>query len=122
MWITIIIVLILVCGYLFYQTQKLGKELSDAKDSLARTKSLKKSSEVRLGFISEKLAPFLNDFDLDPSGLQFLGNPVDFVHFGNEKITIVEVKSGNSRLSAKQKKIKKMVEEKKIDWYLYRIK
>jgi predicted Holliday junction resolvase-like endonuclease len=51
-----------------------------------------------------------------------LGDPIDFVIFDGystgdpEKIVLCEVKSGDSTLSKNQKKIKEIVENKKIKW------
>lgn len=85
--------------------------------------SQKKSSEVTLGFISEKLAPFLKGFPVkNPEKLQFMGMPIDYIHFGDEEITFIEVKSGNARLSESQKKIQKLVSEKKVKFETFRIK
>lgn len=91
------------------------------KDNYRKLLTQKKQSEVVLGFISEKLSPFLEDFEYDPQRLKFLGDPIDYVHFGDEVITFIEVKSGKSRLSKKQKTIRDMVKNKRIAWYEYRI-
>jgi len=87
----------------------------------------KKSSEVRLGQISEKLAPLLADFPVDVNkpgtSTIFIGQPVDFVHMDPEEgITFIEVKTGNSKLSATQKRLKELVESGAVDWVEYRIK
>ena len=87
----------------------------------------KKSSEVRLGKVVESIAPLLDDFPVDiykpGTSTQFLGQPIDFIHFDPEEgITFIEVKSGNAKLSDTQKKIKKAVEERRIKWESYRIK
>ena len=88
--------------------------------------SQKKSSEVRLGKISESLAPVLQGFPVDPkkpgTSTIFLGQPVDFIHFDPERgIVLVEVKSGNSKLSANQKRIKELVKEGQIEWLEFRV-
>lgn len=87
----------------------------------------KKSSEVRVGKIVESVSPFLSDFPVDVhqpgSSTQFIGQPVDFVHFtADGEIVFIEVKSGNAQLSSGQKKIKKAVLEGKVRWAEYRIK
>ena len=51
-----------------------------------------KSSEVRLGHIAETLAPFLDQFDFDPEHCTFLGKPIDYISFGDNEITFIEVK------------------------------
>lgn len=83
--------------------------------------SQKKSAEVRLGKISETLAPFLDSFpvDIEKPGTStvFLGQPIDFVHFDpDDGVTFIEVKSGNAVLSGSQKKIKSLIERGKVNW------
>lgn len=86
--------------------------------------SQKKSSEVILGQISETLAPFLDSFPNDNNDikdLNFLGNPIDYVLWGKNKIVFIEVKSGKSRLSKKQRKIRKLIREGKVEFIIHRI-
>jgi predicted Holliday junction resolvase-like endonuclease len=82
----------------------------------------KKSSETRLGQISEQIAPFLAGYPFDPKRSKFIGDPIDIVSFGDDKITFVEIKSGRSQLSKKQRQIRDMVKEGKVDFFVYRIK
>ena len=105
-----------------FLTSSLQDKLDDSLSSYKTLLSQKKSSEVRLGHIAEKLAPFLDYFTFDPHDAVFLGQPIDYVVFEDTEITFVEIKSGNSQLSAKQKKIKQLVKSKKINWKEIRIK
>ena len=82
----------------------------------------KKSSEVRTGKITEQIAPFLEDYPMDPRTARFIGDPIDFVHFDEEKVTFVEVKSGKSQLSTKQRRIRDMVKAGKVEFVIYRVK
>ena len=84
--------------------------------------SQKKQSEVRLGQIVEQIAPFLDKFSHDPKQAQFLGNPIDYVVFEEDRVVFVEIKSGNSRLSKKQRLIKSNIEEGKVEFEEIRIK
>lgn len=112
---------------------KLNAEYSKKVDSLEKTilelseqkkkvTSQKKSSEVRLGHIAETLAPFLEQFEFDPETCTFLGKPIDYVSFGDDEITFIEVKSGKSQLSAKQRHIRDLVKSKLVSWKEVRIK
>jgi len=83
--------------------------------------SQKKSSEVRTGKIAEQLSPFLDDYPLDPHTARFIGDPIDFVHFDEEKVTFVEVKSGKSQLSTKQRHIRDLIKEGKVEFTIYRV-
>jgi predicted Holliday junction resolvase-like endonuclease len=81
----------------------------------------KKSSEVRTGKITEQISPFLQDYPCDPATARFIGDPIDLVHFDKDKITFVEVKSGKSQLSTKQRGIRDLIKEGKVEFVLYRI-
>lgn len=93
-------------------------ELNKQYDELL---SSKKSSEVRLGQISEQLAPFLKNFNHDPKKAHFIGNPIDYIVFEEDGVTMVEVKSGKSKLSKGQQDIKKLIEEGKVKFEEIRI-
>lgn len=100
-------------------------ELMEQNDNLelrnSKIKSQKKSSEVRLGMITEKLAPFLDGFDYDPMNVVFLGRPVDYIHFGEDGITFVEVKSGKSSLSKRQRQIRDQIKDGNINWDEFKV-
>ena len=83
--------------------------------------SQKKSSEVRLGQISEQLVPFLDKFKHDPKKAHFIGMPIDYVVFNNDEIVFVEVKSGGSKLSKTQSEIKKIIADGKVRFETVRI-
>jgi len=83
--------------------------------------SQKKSSEVRLGQISENLAPFLKDFKYNPKKAHFLGNPIDYIIFEENKIVFLEIKSGESKLSEGQRNIKKLIQDGKVEFDQMRI-
>lgn len=110
-------------GTMNEQIQDLSRELVNTKESLSNMFSQKKSSEVRLGKDAEVLTPFLDVFPYNPKYARFVGEPLDFIIFDPDKeITFVEVKSGNSKLSPKQNKLKKLIEEGKVKFDLIRIK
>ena len=98
------------------------KNLEEETESRKKVLSQKKSSEVRLGHIAEKLAPFLDEFDFDPENCIFLGQPIDYISFDDEIITVIEIKTGKSQLSAKQRHIRDLIEAKQIAWKEIRIK
>jgi len=100
----------------------LEKRLMEETENRRKIVSQKKSSEVRLGNIAETLAPFLDQFEFDPENCIFLGRPIDYISFGEEEITLVEVKSGNSQLNSRQRQIRDQVKENKVSWKEVRIK
>ena len=53
--------------------------------------------------------------------MKFLGQPIDYIYFGEDKIVIMEVKSGNAKLTPKQVQIKNLIKEHKVFWEEFRI-
>jgi predicted Holliday junction resolvase-like endonuclease len=83
----------------------------------------KKSSEVKVGFLAEALAPLHEHFPVSPETCRFLGAPFDFVSFDleNERIVFIECKSNGSVLSPKQKKLKQLILDGKVEFAEVRI-
>ena len=104
------------------QLKDLEEKLSIETENRKKVLSQKKSSEVRLGNIAETLAPFLDQFDFDPETCTFLGKPIDYISFGQEEITLIEVKSGKSQLNSRQRQIRDQVKDNKVFWKEIRIK
>ena len=98
------------------------KELPDL-----RKEAIMKSRAVLGGQFSEQLAPFLHDFKYLPTECRFVGKPIDLIVFKGmdekdiNEVVFVEVKSGNARLSEHEKKLKEVIDKKKVRWEEYRI-
>ncbi|MEE9594542.1 MAG: Holliday junction resolvase-like protein [Candidatus Hydrothermarchaeales archaeon] len=79
------------------------------------------------GKFSEQLAPYLPDFKYDPTDVRFIGTPIDLLVFnglstGNpEEIVFLEIKSGKSDLTTKQRKLRNIINEGKIRWEVYQV-
>lgn len=84
-------------------------------------KDTKMSLAVKHGMTMEHLVPWAQNFPGDPRTFRFIGDPIDGVIFGKEKIIFVEFKTGNSQLSERQKQIRELVRQKKIEWHEVRI-
>jgi predicted Holliday junction resolvase-like endonuclease len=95
--------------------------LSFQEEQYDKLLNQKKSSEVRTGKIAEQIAPFLEDYPLNPGTARFLGDPIDFVHFDDDKVTFVEVKSGKSQLNKRQREIRDLVQQGKVEFVIYRV-
>ena len=95
---------------------------SERKDAINRSRA------VLSGQMLEQVAPFLPDFPCNPADVRFVGKPIDFVAFPGavsnkpiSEILFIEVKSGNSVLSEREKEIKLAVEKGKVRYVEYRI-
>lgn len=91
-------------------------------DEYLRLLEQKKSSEVKLGHITEQLAPFLEGFNMEPGGARFVGGPIDYIVFRDNEVVFLEVKSGDAKLSKKQRDIKKLIQEGKVRFDVLRVK
>ena len=105
------VIIILLALVLFYQNQS-----SRQRQQLEQLNTNYRSMYVKHGKHWEHFVPFMDNFPGNKENFRFLGTPIDGVIFDNEAITFVEVKTGNSRLSEKQEKVKRLVEEKKFKW------
>ena len=98
-------------------------DLGNERDKNRTLLSQKKSSETRLGQITEHIVPFLENCPYDPKSLTFLGNPIDFLCFDFDigEIVFLEVKSGNSKASKRQKIIKNIIKTGRVRYAEIRV-
>lgn len=103
--------------------EELQAQLESAKVKNSEILSQKKSSETRLGQISEHLVPFLENCKHDPKDMHFMGNPIDYLVFDFDEgsITFLEVKSGNSKPSRRQKTVKHIIKSGRVYYEELRI-
>jgi predicted Holliday junction resolvase-like endonuclease len=87
-----------------------------------RQDAVQRSLVVNRGKLTEHVVPYLPGFDLDPKDVRFLGTPIDLIAFSGlnasqeVEIVFIEVKTGQSVLSARERAVKKAVEEKRVSW------
>lgn len=84
--------------------------------ALDREESRQKSLSTTYGRITEQWFPLLHAYPYDPQDFRFLGSPVDGVQFEEDRIVFVEFKANKSRLSPKQRRIRRLVEEGHVYW------
>lgn len=98
-----------------------------AHEEAARGDAVRRSRAVLTGQIGEQLAPYFPAFPCDPADARFIGKPVDFIAFpglaeGNPReVLLVEVKSGDARLSAAERAIRDAIEAGRVRWVEYRL-
>jgi len=90
-------------------------------ERIRRTRAQVKSAEVRLGHLTETLAPLFEEFPVDVqkpgTTTVFLGAPIDYVHFDpDEGVTLIEIKSAEAKLSPKQRSLRQQVERGGVFW------
>ena len=115
-WILLVAVALLsgVCWRLAGTVRRQRLELR-AAESHAHGRSVKR------GVLGEALAPLLDRFPVDvekpDTTTLFVGQPVDYLHFDPDHgVTFIEIKSGGARLSAKQERLRALVEAGRVRW------
>lgn len=87
-----------------------------------RKDAIDKSSSVTMGKMTEHMVPYLPGFGFNPSDARFIGSPIDLIVFdglGNDevkKIVFVEIKTGVSTLSTRERMVRDAVIAKNIEW------
>ena len=97
------------------------KRVSRAKENEETQKSLTKSQRTKHGQMWEQLIPFSKDFPYDPQEFTFLGSPIDGIQFENNKIVLIEFKTGKANMTKRQRHIKKLVDKGKVEFNLIRV-
>ncbi|MDD5148026.1 MAG: Holliday junction resolvase-like protein [Candidatus ainarchaeum sp.] len=112
--LAIIIILGLFLAFLLYKLNRLQDSFSDLQFK-------KGSQSVKYGKLTEQWIPFSEKFPFPSANFRFLGNPIDGIAFNEEKIVFCEFKANTAGLSEKQKRIKALVQEKKVEWLETRV-
>lgn len=92
-----------------------------------RSDAIRRSKAVIGGQMIEQIAPFLPGFPCNPADCRFIGKPVDFVAFPGlaqtntvDEVLLIEVKTGKSDLSAREKDVRRAVREGRVRYVVYR--
>ena len=92
-----------------------------------RSDAINRSRAVIGGQVVEQVAPFLPGFPCAPADASFIGKPVDFVAFPGlsesdkvDEVLLIEVKTGRSELNAREKEIRRAVNEGRVRYVEYR--
>ena len=119
MFINLLCIFLLLCCIVWiYKIRRINAKLILENNKISYQK---RSSEVRLGLTVENVAPFLDEWPYESNNFRFLGNPIDGVSFNEDEVVFVEIKTGASRLSKSQNKIKALVEEGKVRFITFRV-
>lgn len=98
----------------------------DAEKDIRRD-AVNRSQAVTVGKVTEHIAPYLPDFGYNPKDARFIGSPVDFVVFDGLnseavlQVIFVEVKTGSSALSARERQVRDAVKSGRVRWEELRV-
>jgi len=99
--------------------EKLAEKIAIRKEYLIED-AIRRSAGVTKGQVIEHFAPFMISDILDSDEMVFVGSPIDLISFtgiddrDNISIDFLEIKTGNSTLSRKQKLIREAVFSKRV--------
>jgi predicted Holliday junction resolvase-like endonuclease len=85
------------------------------------------AKSINIGFILERLAPAMKSFRFNTNDCRSLFDPIDYVIFEGlsskgkvERILFADIKTGNARLNDHQKRIRSVIEKKRLLWDVYK--
>jgi len=87
-----------------------------------RQDAINKSQSVTMGKMTEHIVPYLPGFGFNPSDARFIGSPIDLIVFDGldedclKKIVFIEIKTGNSTLSPRERWVRDAILAKNIEW------
>ena len=107
----------------------------EKSQEIKKQKGRAASAHTTKGQILEKWCPFLEHPDIDPDweakNWQFMGQPIDYIIFdwrenkeinvADGKIIMLDVKSGKSQLTKKQRRIRDLIQAGKVEWRTIRL-
>jgi predicted Holliday junction resolvase-like endonuclease len=80
-----------------------------------------RSQSVKYGLLTEQFLPLVETYPWDATKFRFLGSPIDGIQFEEDRIILVEFKTGKSQLSSLQRKLRDLVESGKVEFEVVRI-
>lgn len=111
------IVEIVIIGIAAFIIWKLVKKIEEIRIHLKKAHSETRSAYVKFGKSFEHFVPFIKNFPGDRQKAVFMGNYIDFICFDDDAIKFIEVKTGQSQLNNNQKRIKKLILDKRVEWH-----
>jgi predicted Holliday junction resolvase-like endonuclease len=92
------------------------KKVFELREQLEELASSKTSLAVKYGKSVEQLLPFARSMPFTAQNFRFIGSPIDGIAFEEDRIIFCEFKLGDAPLNSKQREIKKLVKEKRVEW------
>ncbi len=109
----------------FRQWQEAERLRWEAEKERVVKEAISQSRAVLGGKFTEQMAPYLPEFNYDPTEARFIGSPIDLIIFPGlakgepEEIVIMEIKTGKtSQLTPQERKIRQLIEDGMVRWEL----
>lgn len=105
----------------------IGRLVGKIRERRSRKDAVRRSKAVISGQVVEQLAPLFPDFPCNLRDAKFLGQPIDYVAFVSDQKTglidevlFIEVKTGGSTLSSREKSLKKAIQKGRVRYVEWR--
>jgi predicted Holliday junction resolvase-like endonuclease len=122
-WLAVAFLVLNVLGVFIWKFRRERNNCIDnynkLNDKLIKITNTLASIRVKHGQAWEVFMPLMRAFEetLGPKdNAVFLGQPIDLIYFNDDEVVFVEVKTGNSRLSTRQRHIRNLVKDRKVRW------
>ena len=109
----------------FRQWQEAERLRWEEERERAIREAVTQSRAVLGGKFTEQMAPYLPEFNYDPTEARFIGSPIDLIVFPGlsrgepEEIVIMEIKTGKTgQLTPQERKIRQLIENGMVRWEL----
>ena len=120
---------------LINQIEEITSQNAQKSEEIKKQKSRAASAHTTKGQILEKWCPFLEHPEIDPDwdakNWAFMGQPIDYIIFdwrenkeinmADGKIVMLDVKSGKSQLTTKQRRIRDLIKAGNVEWRTIRL-
>ena len=117
------------------EIEEITTQSEEKSVEIKKQKGRAASAHTTKGQILEKWCPFLEHPEIDPDweakNWSFMGNPIDYIVFdwrndktinmADGKVIMLDVKSGKSQLTTKQRRIRDLIQAGKVEWRTIRL-
>ena len=109
----------------FRQWQETERQRLSEEKGKERQEAITQSRAVLGGKFTEQMAPYLPEFNYDPTEARVIGSPIDLIVFPGlaqsdpREIVIMEIKAGKTvQLTPQERKIRQLIEDGMVRWEL----
>jgi predicted Holliday junction resolvase-like endonuclease len=103
------------------------KQFEQDRDKIV-SNAIERSRVIYIGKTLEHIAPIFPQVEHHPRDVRGLFDPIDYVAFNGmfekksiDSISFIEIKTGKSKLTPIQRKIRDAVEDQRVEWKMYNI-
>jgi predicted Holliday junction resolvase-like endonuclease len=124
--VVVLVLALLVLARLWSSYSRLRETIHEEVRA-GRKDAVQRSRSVTAGKVFEQLIPYLPHFSYNPKDARFLGSPIDFVVFDGldedrvDRVVFVEVKTGSSSLSTRERRVRDAIEDGRVEWRELRV-